>query len=214
MKNKILILFFIFTPILIANAQYGRFGAKAGGGFSQAHGDDASSDVTNTLAGFHAGFIGSYEFVSRLAVQAELLYEQKGFTYDGYPINQTEALVDDHRLHYLTLPLLLKIQKGGLFAEAGPYLGYLVAENTKVKLADRETLNDPEPVILGDFPLSIEDFERLDYGYTAGIGIQLDNGFFMSVRNYGGFKSFSKQLDQKNFGFTLSVGYLMAPRLP
>ncbi|MEJ8804530.1 porin family protein [Pontibacter sp. H249] len=214
MKKTFLLLLFILLTAQLAQAQFARFGAKAGAGFTRAYGDDGSTDVTNSLAGFHGGFIGSYEFVSRLAVQAELLYEQKGFTYDGYPINATEALVDDHRLHYITLPLMLKIQKGGLFAQGGPYLGYLLAETAKVNIIDRAEANQPEPTILADYPLSIDDFERWDYGYTVGLGIQLDSGFFMSVHNFGGFKSFSKELDQKNFGFKISVGYLLAPLLP
>ncbi|WP_299826149.1 porin family protein [uncultured Pontibacter sp.] len=213
MKKTLLLLLFILFAVQ-AQAQFARFGAKVGGGFTRAQGDDGSSSVTNPLAGFHAGFIGSYEFVSRLALQAELQYDQKGFTYDGYLINAAEALIDDHRLHYVTLPVMLKIQKGGLFAEAGPYVGYLVAETTKVNVIDQASINEPEPLIFGEYPLSLNDFERWDYGYTAGIGIQLDSGLFMSVHNTGGFKSFSKELDQKNFGFKLSIGYLLGSRLP
>lgn len=214
MKKTLLLLLLMFTTSQLPQAQFARFGAKAGGGLTRAYGDNASSNVINSLAGFHAGFIGSYEFASRLALQAELLYEQKGFTYDGYPISQTEALIDDHRLHYVTLPLMLKIQKGGLFAQAGPYAGYLVSESTKVNIIDQADVNEPEPVILGEYPLSIDDFKRWDYGYAVGIGIQLETGFFMSLQNTGGFKSFSKELDQKNFGFNISIGYLLAPRLP
>lgn len=214
MKKSLILLLFMFLSVQLVQAQYARLGAKAGGGISKVRGNDGPSGVTNSLPGFHAGFIGSYEFVSRLALQAELLYEQKGFTYDGYPISASEALIDDQRLHYVVLPLKLKIQKGGLFAEAGPYAGYLVGETTKVNIIDQASVNDPEPVILGDYPISIDDFERWDYGYTVGVGIQLDNGLFMSVHNTGGFRSFSKELDQKNTGFKLSIGYLMAPRLP
>ncbi|WP_439880436.1 porin family protein [Pontibacter sp. MBLB2868] len=214
MKKTLFVFLLILAPVIVTHAQFARFGAKVGGGFTSVKGDDASSDFTNYLAGFHGGFIGSYEFVSKLAVQAELEYDQKGFTYDNYPLSPTEALVDDHRLHYLTLPLQLKLQKGGLFVLGGPYVGYLVAEGTKVRILDSATLEDPEPVELGKYPLHISDFERWDYGYTVGLGIELDNGFFMSFHNTGGFKSFSKELDQKNVVFKLSIGYLMRPVLP
>lgn len=209
MKKLYLILGFILVATLSVHAQYARFGAKVGGGLTTAQGDDASSSTLDHLPGFHGGVMLSYEFVSRLAVQAELLYEQKGFEYDEYPISTTEALVDNLRLHYLTLPVMLKIQKGGLFAEAGPYAGYLLAEETQVQRIERNGSGSGNPVILGDYPLRINDFERWDYGYTVGIGIEMDNGFSMSFHNSGGFKSFSKDLDQKNFGFKLSVGYLI-----
>ncbi|OKL41212.1 porin family protein [Pontibacter flavimaris] len=214
MKKTLLLPLFILLPVLLAQAQYARFGAKAGGNLSSVQGSDGSSNTTNNLAGINGGLILSYEFVSRLAVQGELLYEQRGFVYDAYPISADEALADDHRLHYLMLPVMLKLQKGGLFVEGGPYLGYLIAEATKVKRLDRNTLDDSNPTVLGNYKLSMSDFERWDYGYTIGIGLEMDNGFFVSVHNTGGLTSFSKTLDQKNFGYMLSIGYLLRPPSP
>ncbi|MCX2741416.1 porin family protein [Pontibacter anaerobius] len=211
MKKMLLLPLLILLPVLLAQAQYTRFGAKVGGNLSSVQGSDGSSNTTNNLAGFNGGLILSYEFVSRLAVQGELQYEQRGFVYDEYPISADEVLADDHRLHYLMLPVMLKLQKGGLFVEGGPYLGYLLAEATEVKRLDRNTIDDPNPTELGNYPLHIKDFERWDYGYTVGIGIEMDNGFFLSVHNTGGLTSFSKSLDQKNFAYKLSIGYLLRP---
>ncbi|SFH33968.1 porin family protein [Pontibacter chinhatensis] len=211
MRKTLLLLLFILVPALLAQAQYARLGAKVGGNLSRVQGSDGSSSLTNNLAGFNGGLILSYEFVSRLALQAELQYEQKGFVYDNYPISTNEVLTDDHRLHYLTLPLMLKLQKGGLFVEGGPYVGYLVGESTQVKRVDSQSAGSDNPVILGNYSLHLTDFERWDYGYTVGIGLELDNGFFVSLHNMGGLTSFSKALDQKNFGFKLSIGYLLRP---
>ncbi|GAB3822861.1 porin family protein [Pontibacter rugosus] len=212
MKKTLLLFLLILAPTLWAQAQFTRFGAKVGGNFTRMQGDDGSSDYSNNLAGLHGGFIVSYEFVSRLALQAELLYEQKGFVYDDYTLSTTELLRGDHRLHYATLPIMLKIQKGGLFAEGGPYVGYLIAENVDVDRVESSTASSPEPAVLGSYAIGIDDFNRWDYGYTIGVGLQLDNGFFMSLHNTGGLTSFSKELDQKNFGFKLSIGYLLRPR--
>lgn len=214
MKKTLLLLLLILFTTQSASAQFVRYGAKAGIGFTRMYGDDASSDVINSLPGFHLGLIGSYEFVSKLEVQAELLYEQKGFTYDGFPINSSEVLIDDQRLHYITLPAMLKAQKGGLFVEAGPYVGYLFSETTKVNIIDRENIDEANPVILGEYEISINDLKRWDYGYKIGFGIQLENGLFMSLHNTGGLTSHSKLLEQKNLAFTLCVGYLVSPRLP
>lgn len=211
MRKTLLLLLFILVPALLAQAQYARLGAKVGGNLSRVQGSGGSSSVTKNLAGFNGGLILSYEFVSRLALQAELQYEQKGFVYDNYPISADEVLTDDHRLHYITLPLMLKLQKGGLFVEGGPYVGYLVGESTQVKRVDSQSAGSDNPILLGNYPLHLTDFERWDYGYTIGIGLELDNGFFVSLHNMGGLTSFSKTLDQKNFGFKLSIGYLLRP---
>ncbi|GHA67818.1 hypothetical protein GCM10007389_21430 [Pontibacter akesuensis] len=210
MKKPLLLLLFILAPVLWAQAQYLRYGARVGGNFTKAHGDDAAEDNINNLAGLHGGLIVGYEFVSRLALQAEVLYEQKGFVYNDYPRTDIFRLTGDHRLHYITLPVMLKLQKGGLFAEGGPYVGYLFAENADI--TETEDSNSLVPAPPRDYPLSMHDFERWDYGYTVGVGLQLDNGLFMSVHNTGGLTSFSKELDQKNFGFKVSIGYLLRPR--
>lgn len=207
MKKILLLICITLVPILMAQAQYVRYGGKAGGGFTRAYGNDGSNDYMNYFTGFHAGPVVSYEFVSRLAVQAELLYDQKGFTYDAYAVNPSVTANGDLRLHYVNLPLLLKIQKGGLFAEAGPYAGYLVATNSDIAFSTTGVSPDVgQPITYNS-----DNINRFDYGYTAGIGIMLDNGFFMSFRNTGGLRSFSKDLDQKNFGFNLSFGYLIQP---
>lgn len=207
MKKTLSLTCLMLLSVLMAQAQFVRYGGKAGGGFTIAHGEDGSGDYMNYFTGFHAGPVVSYEFVSRLAVQAELLYDQKGFTYDAYAVNSSITANGDLRLHYIELPLLLKIQKGGLFAEAGPYAGYLVNANSDINFSTTGTNPDVgEPIAYND-----GNINRFDYGYTAGIGIMLDSGFFMSFRNSGGFRSFSKDLDQKNFGFRISFGYLIQP---
>ena len=207
MKKALLFFVLISAPLMLAQAQYARFGAKAGGGFASTYGADGSSDYTNPLGVYHIGGIVSYEFVSRIAVQAELLYAQKGFTYEDFIYAPGEDLSGDLRLHYLELPLLFKLQKGGLFAEAGPYIGYLLSASDDFRLSTAGTNPDVEPPSFYDS----DHLQRFDYGYTVGLGIMLDNGFFMSIRNTGGFRSFSKDLDQKNLDFRVSIGYLIPP---
>ena len=206
MKKALLFLTLLLAPLLMAQAQYVRLGAKGGGGFYRLHGGDGSSDYTNSLGVYHIGGVVSYEFVSRIAVQAELLYAQKGFTYEDFRHNQTDDLSGDLRLHYIELPLLFKLQKGGLFAEAGPYIGYLLDASDDFRLDSAGT--SPPPFYASD------RLNRFDYGYTVGIGIMLDSGFFMSFRHEGGFRSITTALDQKNLGFRVSVGYLIPAPSP
>lgn len=206
MKKAALLFALVLAPLLLARAQYARFGAKAGGGFASPHGADGSSDYTNYLGVYHIGGIVSYEFVSRIAFQAELLYAQKGFTYEDFRYTKSGDLSGDLRLHYIELPLLFKLQKGGLFAEAGPYTGYLLSAKDDFRIAAPDA--SPPSFYASD------RLNRFDYGYTVGVGIMLDNGFFMSFRNTGGFRSITKDLDQKNLDFRMSIGYLIAPPNP
>ncbi len=210
MKPALLMLSFLFLYLIPAQAQYARFGAKGGAGFASPHGSDGSSDYTNYLGVYHAGGIVGYEFVSRVAVQAEVLYAQKGFSYEGYNYSQSNNVSGDLRLHYLEFPLLFKLQKGGLFAEAGPYGGYLLATGNDFRVSAPGSNPDVAPP---EFYAS-DRLQRFDYGYTVGLGIMLDSGFFMSFRNTGGFRSITKDLDQKNLDFRMSVGYLLAPPDP
>ncbi|MHA6249819.1 porin family protein [Pontibacter sp. CAU 1760] len=210
MKKTLLLFVLLLAPVVWAQAQYARLGAKGGGGFASPHGSDGSSDYTNYLGVYHAGGVVSYEFVSRIALQAELLYAQKGFIYDSYSLNLSGDLNGDLRLHYIELPLLFKLQKGGLFVEGGPYAAYLLSANDDFNISTRGTNPSVNPP---DFYASdrLNDF---DYGYTVGLGIMLDNGFFVSFRNTGGFRSITTDLDQKNLDFRLSVGYLIPPPNP
>ncbi|WP_242920805.1 porin family protein [Pontibacter liquoris] len=210
MKKTCLLLLLLLAPLLAAQAQFLRFGARAGGGFARATGD--YSDDMDHLAGLTAGFLFNYDFVSALELQAELSYEQKGFTYNEHVLSPTEYESGDIRLHYLDVPVLVKVRKNGLFAEAGPYLGYLVNEDSHTERLSSLGGSGTPPEVLGPREYTMADYERWDYGYVAGIGIIMDNGFFVTLRNTGGLRSFSKVLNQKNAMWQLSVGFLRPSR--
>ncbi|WP_347157834.1 porin family protein [Pontibacter chitinilyticus] len=210
MKRTWLLILFILAPLLAVQAQFLRIGAQAGGGFSKATGD-ASGDM-NHLAGFTAGFLFNYDFVSALELQAELNYTQKGFTYEEHTISPSAYVAGDIRLHYVDVPVLLRVHKRGLFAEAGPYLGYLVNEDSHTNRISSQAGSGTSPVVLGPQEYTLNDYNRWDYGYVVGLGFMMDNGFFVSFRNTGGLRSFSTILDQKNTMWQLSVGYLRPSR--
>ena len=210
MKKTLLLLVFLLMPLLAAQAQVFRIGAKVGGGFSMAAGSDASSDYTNSLAGLHAGFLFAFEFTPAFSAQFEPQYSQKGFVYENYPISATEALNGDLRLHYLELPLMFRYRKAALFLEAGPYAGYLLAVNSDVKLINPNDPNPEDPVILGDQDYSRSDFKDMDYGYAVGAGITLTNGFSFGFRHMGSLRSIpAGDMSQRNVVFQLSLGYLL-----
>lgn len=216
MKKTILLICFLLTTALTTQAQYYRYGVKAGGGFSTAVGKDAPSSQISHLAVLHGAFVFAYEFASRLSVQPELHYSRKGFVYEDYTRNMPAgtALNGDLRLDYIELPLMVKVQKAALFVEAGPYLGYLFHVGNKVNVVTSDPAIDP-PVVLARHELSRNDFNSFDIGYAAGLGLMLQNGFFMNVRHTGSLRPFPKEdLTQRNQVWQLSIGYLVPARKP
>lgn len=215
MKKISLLITLLLICAYTAQAQFSYFGAKGGGGFTTAVGQDAPSGSINYSAGLHAGIMYQYQFISNMGVQTELLYSRKGFVFDDYLINANESLAGDVYLDYLELPMLLKVRSGGLFAEAGPYVGYLLRGAGDVNRFNAATLNDPEPVAIGAQEIYTDNFRSFDYGYAIGGGLILDNGFFVSLRHTGGLRSFSAEdLSRRNLVWQLSIGFLMPVRVP
>ncbi|PVY39226.1 porin family protein [Pontibacter virosus] len=216
MKKIILLMGLLFVISFRADAQYYRYGVKAGGGFSKAVGSDAPSDQINHLAGIHGAFVFAYEFASRLSVQPELHFSRKGFTYDNYTLDRTDgtALTGDLRLDYIELPLMIKLQKAALFVEAGPYMGYLLNVGNEVNIVSTDPTPDP-PIVIGREDFSRDNFNSFDAGYAVGGGLMLESGFFLNVRHTGSLRPFPKQdLSQRNLVWQLSIGYMLPARRP
>lgn len=216
MKKTLLLTIILLSTLLSAEAQYYRYGVKAGGGFSTAVGKDAPSDQINHLAGIHGAFVFSYEFASRLAVQPELHYSRKGFVYDAYTRNTAPetALTGDLRLDYIELPLMIKLQKAALFVEVGPYMGYLLNVGNEVNVVSSDPAIDP-PIVFERQDFSRDDFNSFDVGYAVGGGLMLETGFFLNVRNTGSLRPFPKEdITQRNLVWQLSIGYLLPVRRP
>ncbi|RYE89291.1 MAG: PorT family protein, partial [Cytophagaceae bacterium] len=98
-------------------------GLKAGASLTSYTGADA--DVAHYRLGFHAGIFANIGLTSLFAFQPELLYSQKGANLG----NNTDISL---RLHYVDVPLAFHINTGGLFFEAGPQVGFLVAAKSQV----------------------------------------------------------------------------------
>ena len=166
-----------------AQAQYrGRggnvsLGLKAGASLTDFVGKDAS--LFNSRFGFHAGVFANIGFAKLFAFQPELLYSQKG----AHLGNNTDLGL---RLHYVEVPLAFHINTDGLFFEAGPQVGFLVAakgENGNVSV-DRT-----------------DAFKTLDFGYLAGLGYQLKHGLGVGLRYNGGFVNVYKSTTSGNTTF-------------
>ena len=149
-------------------------GLKVGGSLTTFAGADATP--YNTRFGFQAGVFANIGLAELIAFQPELLYSQKGGS-----VNNTADT--GFRLNYIDVPLALHVNTGGLFFEAGPQVGFLVAAKAES----------------GSIAVNFKDnYKTVDIGYLAGLGYQLKQGLGIGLRYNGEFTNFPKPLVSGN----------------
>ncbi|WP_066835398.1 porin family protein [Rufibacter ruber] len=213
MKKIVLFIAAAFS-ISFAQAQNGpRVGIKAGVSYSNLSGDLDNQDIYDNKFGFTGGLTANFPLTSDgfLSIQPELLYTQKGYQYSDEKFSR--AGVDykykgDVNFNYLELPVLLRVNAGGLFFEGGPQLSYLlgVRNNTEIQVGGNKY--EDKDVIDKD------DLSELEIGYAAGIGYQLQNGLSLGLRYNGSINSLAKEdkdelTNARHSAFLLTVGFLL-----
>ena len=193
MKKVILSLALLAGAAGAANAQDGvKFGIRAGISANTLSGDDDKfgnkiSTYSYGLGGL-GGVTANFGLSDMVSIQPELLYNLK-----GTQINNSKDRLD---LHYIDLPILVRVNADGPYFEAGPQVGYLIS----AKLG-------------GDTKTRIEtkDLQGLSLGYVAGLGYKLTSGLSLGVRFNGGIsgvgKDDSRYDQQRNQSFQFVVGY-------
>lgn len=197
----------IYTLALVAglagSAQAQRsnvsLGLKVGGTLSNLTGADA--DSYKNIFGFQAGVFANFGITSLVAFQPELLYSQKGAKLST--LNQEDVI---RRFHYVDVPLAFHINADGLFFEAGPQVGFLVAAQSK----------------FGNTSTDIKDaYNSVDFGYLAGLGYQRKTGLGIGLRYNGAFTNVRKsytagpvtfQERSRNSAFQLYLTYSLNGR--
>jgi hypothetical protein len=180
----------------------GRFGIKVGLNLATVTGTQFVD--TKYVWGFNAGFMADFGLSEHFTFHPELLYSQKG-AKGSYLDFSGAGLSEEERTHYLDLPLLLRARASGFFVEAGPQLGYLLAQKSTFT------------TILPGFGPEVstttgtEGSRRLDVGYVLGLGYALPQGWEIGLRYNGGFTDVqdpSADPQLRNSVFQLQAGYL------
>ena len=193
MKKLILSLGLLAGVTSAAQAQEARFGVKAGVNLANV----TNSDISNkkNLVGLAAGVMADFSFSDLISLHPELLYSQKGFKLEN------GGATAQSRLSYLDVPLLLRVKADGLFFEAGPQVGFLIAKKDEVNI----------PGLVSGTSTSTDGTRKVDVGYVAGVGYQLPQGLELGVRYNGGISDISDPSSgskSRNSVFQLQVGYL------
>ncbi|UOG75519.1 PorT family protein [Hymenobacter tibetensis] len=218
-----------------------RLGVKVGGTYSNVSGDEVtqitganySSKIGDYKIGYNAGLSFSIPLTSDgfFSFAPELLYNRKGYEIEteqksGLPANIKSVEQEQKRvLHYIDVPLLAKINAGGLFFELGPQVSYLFGsknksqtttkytDNTKDKVDADGSFLDYSGVARGDSYKS--DLAQFDISGVAGVGYMTEGGISLGLRYARGFNSLldTKDTDNEpkafNNAFTLQLGYLI-----
>ena len=144
-------------------------GLKAGASLSNFVGKQA--DPYQSIIGFQAGVFANIGFTRMFAFQPELLYSRKGA--------KISALDLTTHLDYVDVPLVFHVNVDGLFFEAGPQIGFLVAARNK----------------LGTVSTDVKAaYNTVDAGYVFGLGYQRKAGPGIGLRYNGGLTNVEKGL--------------------
>jgi hypothetical protein len=218
MKNKIL----LFLSIAFSSSSFAQlktsFGVKAGILSSGFRGNTVNSfnnmlnftngNITTTdHTGFFGGVYASVPVGAFISVEPGLYYSQKGYDINGtYSIKGLDFLGANAKsklqMQYIDIPVLLKVNVGGLLLFAGPQFSYL----SKAEL--HTTAGALGINVFNNTMDATNQFNRWDAGVTGGIGYQFSNGInLMASYDYGLSKiDANRNTDTYNRAIKLGLG--------
>lgn len=190
MKRTVLLLFSMFLLAFNAQAQ---FGVKAGVNRAVLSGN--IGDGAEYQTSYQAGIFYEAKIFGPISLQPELLYSLQGAQARNLFRDQDWESFDT-KLHYLTLPVLLKATIGPVFVEAGPQFSYLVSSQDKGR-SNLNTFSSGLPQYLDFNRTNGDDYKKSDLGVALGAGIKLPLGlavgarFTTSLNNIGDYRNIS-----------------------
>lgn len=183
MKSTSFILLAFFMGLFTSQAQFLKFGIKAGPNFANFSGGVSGIDYTSRTS-FHAGAFLQIKPFENFALQPEVMYSSQGADVEG---------VGDFNLDYISVPVMARffVISDRLSLDVGPQFSFLVD--------DAEVVFDE---VAGD-----ADTESFDFAVAGGVTLNVVGGLFVSGRYSIGLTEASKEAEVKNAVFQLSLGY-------
>lgn len=177
--------------------------------------EDSYGDETNWKPGFHIGLTAEFPIAENFAFETGLLLSSKGFSASESMTDYGETYKSKGcvNLLYLDLPLTVKtymnVGQSRIFVAFGPYIGYGLTGRSKFEETyNGETESEEEDVNWGSD--EEDDVQRLDFGLTAGLGleirsIQIGLSYQLGLANINADTSYGQKITHKVLG--LSVAY-------
>jgi hypothetical protein len=170
------------------------FGPKVGINYCRLSFSGANRQINNRYATGYQGGAFVRINIKRFYLQPEALFNEKGsrISFDANPGNRLSGKV---KLQSLDIPLLLGFkvidsESFNLRISAGTMNSLLLRDQSAV-------LNNLSPDA---------SFRRSQFGYLAGLGIDLAN-LTLDARYEGGFQRITSELGGRPGSFTFSVGF-------
>ena len=150
------------------------FGVKAGYNYSSLSGETSSISTIEGLSGFYIGGLVELPISNMLSIQPELIFSRQGVDLrQGLKNLSIRTDTSEIRLDYLNIPVMAKVNLGPIFLEGGVQFGFLV---NKPKV-DSYIAN----VYLRNL-LDKDSYNSFDFGVGAGLGVKLNQHFFVETR--------------------------------
>ena len=150
------------------------FGVKAGYNYSTLSGETSSISTIEGLSGFYIGGLVELPISNVLSIQPELIFSRQGVDLrQGLKNLSIRTDTSEIRLDYLNIPVMAKVNLGPIFLEGGVQFGFLVS---KPKV-DSYIAN----VYLRNL-LDKDSYNFFDFGVGAGLGVKLNQHFFVETR--------------------------------
>lgn len=150
------------------------FGVKAGYNYSTLSGETSSISTIEGLSGFYIGGLVELPISNMLSIQPELIFSRQGVDLrQGLKNLSIRTDTSEIRLDYLNIPIMAKVNLGPIFLEGGVQFGFLV---NKPKV-DSYIAN----VYLRNL-LDKDSYNFFDFGVGAGLGVKLNQHFFVETR--------------------------------
>jgi hypothetical protein len=175
--------------LLLAGTAHAQAGVRVGGNLSGFKNTTSNGYRTTTSSqlGFQAGIYYQVPLGKRLALVPEVQYSNERLN-----ISQSSAYISGGQLNialqgrynYLNVPVLLRLNIGPVYLEAGPQASVLLGSQETGYLVTSST-GTPNS-INRDLP---NYYQRFDVGPSAGVGIRLPGGLGLNVRAYQGLVS-------------------------
>lgn len=218
MKKKILLIISVIISTFSFAQTTPSFGVRAGVLSSGMRGDAVDNfnnllDFTNgriTTKDYTGFFVGAYTNIplaDNLSLEPGVYYSMKGYEMDGELNIKGLAFLGANakavlQSQYIDVPVLLKVNFGGLGIFAGPQVSYLTHSDLKItgKVLGINLLNKTMD--------ATSQLNRWDAGITGGISYQFNNGInLMASYDYGLTKADANQnVNAYTRGIKLGIG--------
>ena len=191
MKKKLLLVCMMCALVLSANAQ--RFGVQVGMNLANVSLD---GDLQSDLLAYQVGPVADFDITNSFAFNTGVLFSVKGFKSEIYESNKWS-------LSYIEIPLnfAYKLDLGGmkLYAQAGPYLAYGVANKYTYE----------EGNVKYEVKSNWDELKKFDFGVGFGAGAELEHlkigmGYGLGLANI----SESDNTKNKNRNFMITAAWL------